>query len=477
MSVVSMIFIFFLFLLNNVNSLSIKFRRFHPQLDGISFQGDAYSSNGVLQLTKNQLDAPIGGSVGRASYDEAVHFWDAKTGEVTDFITEFSFVVKALNNSSLFGDGFSFFFAPIDSKIPKNSSGGFLGLFSPEYAFEPSKNEIVAVEFDTYSNAWDPIFPHIGVNLNSIRSLGYVQLESDFKKGSVGHALISYNSDSKFFTVSVTYDNIPNFTSEISYIIDLRKFLPEWVRIGFSGATESLSFEFSTFQPNSNSIIFQGDAFTSNGVLQLTKNQLDSPIDHSVGRASYKERIHLWSSKTGKLADFTTKFSFTVKSVNSSVLLGDGFAFFIAPFESYIPHNSTGGLLGLFSPETALDISKNNIVAVEFDTYSNAWDPVLPHVGVDVNSINSIGYVEVAARHINKGFTAKASISYYSTIKLLEVLVTVPDQKPPYSVTYKLAYVIDLRFLPEWVRIGFSGATGQLVETNNISSWSFRSSL
>ncbi|KAJ7943770.1 Lectin [Quillaja saponaria] len=241
--------------------------------------------------------------------------------------------------------------------------------------------------------------------------------------------------------------------------------------------SESLSFEFSTFQPNSNSIIFQGDAFTSNGVLQLTKNQLDSPIDHSVGRASYKERIHLWSSKTGKLADFTTKFSFTVKSVNSSVLLGDGFAFFIAPFESYIPHNSTGGLLGLFSPETALDISKNNIVAVEFDTYSNAWDPVLPHVGVDVNSINSIGYVEVAARHINKGFTAKASISYYSTIKLLEVLVTVPDQKPPYSVTYKLAYVIDLRFLPEWVRIGFSGATGQLVETNNISSWSFRSSL
>ncbi|KAJ7943778.1 Lectin receptor kinase [Quillaja saponaria] len=206
-------------------------------------------------------------------------------------------------------------------------------------------------------------------------------------------------------------------------------------------------------------------------------NQPDAPIDHSVGRASYKERIHLWSSKTGKFGDFTTKFSFTVKSVNSSVLFGDGFAFFIAPFESYIPHNSTGGLLGLFSPETALDISKNNIVAVEFDTYSNAWDPVLPHVGVDVNSINSIGYVEVAARHINKGFTAKASIIYYSTIKLLEVLVTVPDQKPPYSVTYKLAYVIDLRFLPEWVRIGFSGATGQLVETNNICSWSFRSSL
>ncbi|KAJ7970831.1 Lectin receptor kinase [Quillaja saponaria] len=236
----------------------------------------------------------------------------------------------------------------------------------------------------------------------------------------------------------------------------------------------SFSFNFINFHPGTNALIFEGDAFASNGVLQLTKNQVDTPINGSAGRASYSEPLHLWDAKTGKLADFTTQFTFFLKTINSSLLFGDGFSFFLAPVESDIPNNSSGAYLGLFSEETALDASKNDIVAVEFDTYGNTWDPSFPHVGVDINQIKSLVYAQLAS-NIEKGSVATALINYNSTTKFLDVLVTYAD-KPAFST--KLTVGIDLAYvLPEWVRIGFSGATGQLVEIHDIVSWSFTSTL
>lgn len=144
--VVNQIFmIFFLLLLPCVNSVFFNHTSFQSNMDNmIFFEKDAFMAGRVLELTKNQLDDSISGSVGRASYAERVRLWDAKTGELTDFITHFSFVINALNRSR-YGDGLAFFIAPIDSGIPSNSSSGFLGLFSNESAFTPSLNTIVAV--------------------------------------------------------------------------------------------------------------------------------------------------------------------------------------------------------------------------------------------------------------------------------------------------------------------------------------------
>ena len=44
----------------------------------------------------------------------------------------------------------------------------------------------------------------------------------------------------------------------------------------------------------------------------------------------------------------------------------------------------SSGILSTFN-----ESSKNNFVAVEFDTYKNWWDPSDNHVRIDVNSINS----------------------------------------------------------------------------------------
>ena len=117
--------------------------------DAITFQGDAFTSKGVLELKKNQLDGSISYSAGRASYAEPVQLWDASTGRLTDFTTHFSFITKAVN-ISLHGDGLSFLIAPFESNIPNNSSGGYLALFSGESANKTSQNQIVAVEFDSF---------------------------------------------------------------------------------------------------------------------------------------------------------------------------------------------------------------------------------------------------------------------------------------------------------------------------------------
>lgn len=234
------IFLFMLFL-PTANSLSFNFTSFDPNMEDINFQGDAFSSSNVLKLTKNEQGANLRSSVGRASYKQPVRIWDAKTRRLTDFTTHFSFTMKALDPDR-FGDGMTFFLAPFDSKIPENSSGGFLALFSPDTAFNASKeNQIVAVEFDSFENPWDPDDNHVGILVDSIVSVRNVTWKSSIRNGSQANAWVSYNSTTKNLSVFLSYAQNPVFSgnSSLSYVVDLRDFLPEWVRVGFSASTGS----------------------------------------------------------------------------------------------------------------------------------------------------------------------------------------------------------------------------------------------
>eukprot|EP00257_Ricinus_communis_P011373 XP_002532385.2 agglutinin-2 [Ricinus communis] len=244
-------------------------------------------------------------------------------------------------------------------------------------------------------------------------------------------------------------------------------------------SAHSVSFTFNTFYPNMGGISFQGDAFTSSGVLQLTRNQIDSNLTYSAGRVSYIQPVQIWDSQTGKLTDFTSHFSFIVKDVkHGSTSYGDGITFFLAPVDSEIPPGATGGYLALFSPDTAINGSQQNqVVAVEFDSYQNPWDPTFDHVGINVNSISSVANAPWRSDILNGGIV-NAWVNYDSNAKNLSVFVSDTQQNPAFRGTYSLSYTVDLReVLPEWVRIGFSAATGAAVEINNILSWEFYSSL
>ena len=239
----------------------------------INFQGHAYVDSEGLQLTRNTLTENLNFSVGRALYSENVSLWDSSTGWLADFTTHFSFIIKAV--TPMPADGLTFFIAPVGSKIPHNSNGGVFGLLSSDnaIALNGTDNHIVAVEFDTFPNTWDSKSNHVGIDVNSIVSKANVTWSGNMSNGSTANTWISYNSTTKILSVFLTYDDHPVFSgnSTLSYIVDLRTVLPEWVSIGLSAATGAnmetntvLSWSF-----NSTSELVDGVSQTNN-----TKNKL-----------------------------------------------------------------------------------------------------------------------------------------------------------------------------------------------------------
>ncbi|XP_019438789.1 PREDICTED: mannose/glucose-specific lectin-like [Lupinus angustifolius] len=240
-------------------------------------------------------------------------------------------------------------------------------------------------------------------------------------------------------------------------------------------SSDSLSFTFSDFNKDEKNLILQGDAHvTSNRVLQLTKtNSTGVAQQYSIGRVLFHDKIQLWQKSPKRLSTFETTITFNLTSPTPNDP-ADGFTFFLAPPKTTIPPGSDGGLLGLFDPNTALDPSKNQVVAVELDTFyfqnSNQWDPLYYHIGINVNTINSSATVKWDRK---EGGIGTVHINYNADTKNLSVVSSYLG-----SETYHVSYVVDLRnVLPEWVRIGLSASTGQQTQVHIIKSWVFNSTL
>ncbi|RZC87258.1 hypothetical protein C5167_029807 [Papaver somniferum] len=240
--------------------------------------------------------------------------------------------------------------------------------------------------------------------------------------------------------------------------------------------TNSISFDYPSFQPNSQKILHENDSFSSTDGIQLTRNRIKDNLQGSVGRATYEDPIHLWDQATGRVTDFETHFSFIMEAVNDTSY-GDGITFFLAPTGSRVPPESAGGYLGLLSWQKAMvNSTENHIVAVEFDSFKNEWDPSSDHVGINVNSVVSVVNVSWSSS-IKDGRTANAWVSYNSTTKNLSVFLSYANN-PVFSGNSSLFHIVDLsKFLPEWIRVGFSASTGKSIETHNILSWQFKSTL
>ncbi|KAL5988423.1 hypothetical protein ACLOJK_036187 [Asimina triloba] len=219
----------------STNSISFQIPRFDPDATNMICEGDTVTFNGDIRL--NGVDFIT--RVGRATYFQHIRIWDPSTQALTDFTTRFSFTIDTLNSAS-YGHGIVFFLAPVDSQIPPNSPGGFLGLYNTTSLVSPSSNQIVGVELDSFSNPeWDPPVEHVGINVNSLSSAAYVPWNASLHSLELGNVWINYNAGSKRLNVSLTYSQSPDSNYNVSYDVDLRKILPEWVEIGFSAATGS----------------------------------------------------------------------------------------------------------------------------------------------------------------------------------------------------------------------------------------------
>ncbi|KAK7277084.1 hypothetical protein RIF29_18234 [Crotalaria pallida] len=233
-------------------------------------------------------------------------------------------------------------------------------------------------------------------------------------------------------------------------------------------SSDTTSFTYAGFSQHQDKLIFQGDArINSIYDLELTP---DPATKNSVGRVLYEDEIQLWEKSTHgiSISDFETTITFNLTSNDNKP--ADGFAFFIAPPDSTIPKDSYGGYLGLFDPRTALDPSKNQVVAVELDTFINSWDPSSTHIGIDLNSIVSARTIPWERQDKAKG---EVRINYNGHAKFLTVESDYFDGK-----SYAVAFSVDLTTrLPEKVRVGLSAATGGHIQVHTIHAWDFKSKL
>ncbi|KAL8209259.1 hypothetical protein R6Q57_008671 [Mikania cordata] len=170
-------------------------------------------------------------SSGRLTYQKLFHLWDQNS------TTRFTFTINT-GNQDVYGDGMTFFLAPDGFQIPSKQEGGGIGLTGGDQVLNSTLNPFVAVEFDTFRNDWDPVGDHVGININSMISVTNVTWSSLVSEGQLNTARVTYNSTAKRPSVAFTgFDGDVVFTQRLSTQVDLRKYLPENVSIGFSAST------------------------------------------------------------------------------------------------------------------------------------------------------------------------------------------------------------------------------------------------
>ncbi|KAM7489915.1 hypothetical protein LguiB_027399 [Lonicera macranthoides] len=206
--------------------LSFNFTDFDPNNRELNYSGDSTASDHVIQLTINLKNKNMTSSIGRVTYFKPMQLWDKSSKAQPDFTTHFSFTIDA-DTQNAFGDGMAFFLTAVDFPLPRRGEGAGLGL--------------VSVEFDTFVNKnWDPDlgYGHV-IDVNSMISVKNVTWWERIPIPSpMYEAWVTYNSTTKNLSVVfMSYINDYVSLEGLYEIIDLSKYLPEWVSFGFSAAT------------------------------------------------------------------------------------------------------------------------------------------------------------------------------------------------------------------------------------------------
>ncbi|CAN1258080.1 L-type lectin-domain containing receptor kinase IX.1 [Linum perenne] len=182
----------------------------NPNDATLIFEGGAARSDpGIIRLT----NAHHHNEFSRLTYADRIPLWDSTTGNLSDFTTGFSFSVSAKSGKKKLPCGISFFLAPFRFPVPTNS------------AVNP---------------AWDPPFYHVGINNNSIASSVFLpwEIDSDSLSGNQHPITVEINYTASTHNLTVSWMNEVNKNwSSLSYVIDLRQVLPEWVTVGFTATT------------------------------------------------------------------------------------------------------------------------------------------------------------------------------------------------------------------------------------------------
>ena len=246
----------------------------------------------------------------------------------------------------------------------------------------------------------------------------------------------------------------------------------------FFTSVSSVEFVYNT-NFNSTNLVTFGDATIDSSILSITNEST-----FSIGRALYPLKIPVKSSNSSEILSFSTSFIFSIAPLKG-LLPGHGFAFAFLP-SAGIAGASSSQHLGLFN-FTNNGNTNSHIFGVEFDLFSNQeFDDINDnHVRVDVNSMKSVASSpagfwggskddKLKEYKLNNGANYQVWIDYEDSI--INVTVSkVGDKRPRRPLINEFVNLSGV-FLDE-MYIGFSGATGQLVESHKILVWSFNNSI
>ncbi|RLM74547.1 putative L-type lectin-domain containing receptor kinase S.5 [Panicum miliaceum] len=195
-----------------------------------SFSPGTGIANGALQITPNTGD--MSHRSGRVCYArEKLKLWNGERTALTSFRTEFVLNILPRNGT---GEGMAFILTNNPELPPGNSSGQWLGVTSDQTDGSPA-NRVVAVEFDTRKSGNDDLdHNHVGLDVNSVRSVSAYPLSNL-------SIVLSSGSD---VWVSIQYDGaalsivaVQTYSFMYSWAGDLSQYLTEDITVGFAAST------------------------------------------------------------------------------------------------------------------------------------------------------------------------------------------------------------------------------------------------
>ena len=205
-----------------------------------------------------------------------------------------------------------------------------------------------------------------------------------------------------------------------------------------------------------------------NGTAEIVENDLRLASSASLFQAgsAFFERPLAIDADTS----FSTQFQFQIAGGDDTEG-ADGLTFMLqnSP-EGLASLGFAGGDLGYGNNGDPLASSIGTSLAIEFDTYQNEWDSNDNHISVlrDGNVTDALITAD-APLNLNGGSSLNAWIDYDGSTNLLEVFLADSMTKPEtalFDLNVDLASIVGSQAF-----LGFSGATGGLLNDHDLENW------
>ncbi|XP_044460795.1 L-type lectin-domain containing receptor kinase VII.1-like [Mangifera indica] len=237
-----------------------------------------------------------------------------------------------------------------------------------------------------------------------------------------------------------------------------------------------IDFVFNGF--NSSNLLYYGSATVESRILTLTNE-----TSFTIGRALYPIKIPTKKPNTSYVYPFSTSFIFAMAPYKNT-FRGHGLVLLFVPFTG-IQGATSAQNLGLFNRSNNFN-RNNHVFGIEFDVFKNEeFDDIDDnHVGIDVNSLNSVsakpaGYwpdnsnddaKSFKKLKLNNGENYQVWIDYAESFINVTMAVAGMERpkRPLLNVSLNLSHVFEDRMY-----VGFTASTGKLVESHKILAWSF----